>query len=67
MEVKHCTCTNFKCALHPTNHDKGCTPCIEKNLRTKEIPTCYFNLVDPEHKRQDDSFEDFAKFFLKKD
>lgn len=66
MEVKHCTCTNFKCGLHPTNHDKGCTPCIEKNLRMKEIPSCYFNLVDPEHKRTNDYFEDFAKCVLPK-
>ncbi len=36
-----CTCTDFKCPLHPTNHDKGCDPCISKNLRKDEIPTCF--------------------------
>ncbi|MFR0902257.1 MAG: DUF6485 family protein [Anaerovoracaceae bacterium] len=25
-----CTCTNFKCPLHPANHDKGCAPCINR-------------------------------------
>ncbi len=60
MNVPHCSCTNFNCPLHPTKHDKGCTPCIAKNLRLKEVPTCFFNLVDAEHKRPDDSFHDFA-------
>lgn len=27
----NCTCTDLKCPFHPTNHDKGCTPCINKN------------------------------------
>ena len=27
-EAKFCTCTDLKCPNHPTNHDKGCTPCI---------------------------------------
>lgn len=56
-----CTCQNLSCPLHPTKHDKGCAPCIAKNLRVREIPTCYFQLVDPEHKRADDTFEDFVK------
>lgn len=25
-----CTCANKACPLHPTQHDKGCSPCIEK-------------------------------------
>ena len=31
-----CTCKNTKCPLHPDNHDKGCTPCISKNLKHHE-------------------------------
>lgn len=64
--MTHCTCTNFQCPLHPTKHDKGCTPCIAKNLRLHEVPTCFFNLVDPEHKRPDDSFQDFANCVMEK-
>ena len=41
-----CSCTNLACPLHPTKHDKGCTPCIQKNLRLKEMPNCFFNLVE---------------------
>ena len=42
---KFCTCTNYQCPLHPTKHDQGCTPCISKNLKLKEIPNCFFNQV----------------------
>lgn len=40
-----CTCTDKACPLHPTNHDKGCDPCIRKNLKAGEIPSCFFRLV----------------------
>ena len=59
-----CTCTDLKCPLHPTNHDKGCTPCISKNLKTKEMPSCFFNLIDGSESRGGDSFEEFAKLVL---
>ena len=59
-----CTCTDLECPLHPTKHEKGCAPCIAKNLKSKEIPTCFFNLADAEHKRKDYTFESFAKYVL---
>ena len=59
-----CTCTNFACPLHPTKHDKGCTPCIQKNLRLKEVPNCFFNLLENAQARAGDSLEDFAKLVL---
>ncbi|MGI6118588.1 MAG: DUF6485 family protein [Bilifractor sp.] len=35
-----CTCQNLDCPLHPTRHDKGCTPCISKNLGlSSQTPT----------------------------
>ena len=61
-----CTCTDLECPLHPSNHDKGCSPCIAKNLKDQEIPSCFF------HKDGDDLgndtyyFEDFAKAVLNK-
>lgn len=64
--AEFCTCTNLKCSLHPTKHDKGCTPCISKNLRLKEIPNCFFNLVDYAENRDGDEFKDFAELVLKK-
>lgn len=56
-----CTCQNLDCPLHPTKHDQGCAPCIRKNLRLKEIPSCFFQLVDEAKARSGDSFEDFAE------
>ena len=64
--VKFCSCENLKCPLHPINHEKGCTPCISKNLNLKEIPNCFFNKAEVNEKRLGDSFEDFAKVVLKK-
>ncbi|MFR2589030.1 MAG: DUF6485 family protein [Ruthenibacterium lactatiformans] len=56
-----CTCKNINCPLHPTKHDKGCSPCISKNLQLKEIPNCFFNLIENAEKRTGDTFEDFSK------
>ena len=55
-----CTCKNTKCPLHPRNHDKGCTPCIAKNLKLNEVPNCFFNKVHGSENRKGDSFADFA-------
>lgn len=55
-----CSCENFDCPIHPTKHDKGCAPCIAKNLRLNEVPTCFFNKVDGNENRRGDTFIDFA-------
>lgn len=64
MSPEHfCTCTDLNCPLHPKNHDKGCDLCIQKNLRMKEIPSCFFKAVDSDTSGVDDfSFEGFARF-----
>lgn len=61
-----CSCTNMKCPLHPTMHDKGCAPCIKKNLGLNEIPNCFFNLLEGADTRSGDSFRDFAHLVLRK-
>lgn len=61
---KFCTCENFGCPLHPTMHDKGCTPCIQKNLAYRQIPECFFNLVENSGSREDSFFEDFAELII---
>ena len=64
--VDFCTCTSLDCPHHPTNHDAGCTPCIEKNLRTGEIPGCFFHKVEDERQqlRKGDTIRDFAELVL---
>lgn len=56
-----CTCTDLACPMHPANHDKGCTPCIAKNIREREIPSCFFNMLTPGEKHPEYSFEEFAR------
>ena len=60
--VPFCTCTDTKCPCHPANHDKGCTPCIAKNLRQREIPSCFFRAAADGREKPTDGwhFEDFA-------
>ena len=60
-----CTCANMACPLHPTKHERGCAPCIAKNLKLGEIPNCFFNMVDPDNVRPDDKFYDFAQCVMK--
>lgn len=40
-----CTCANKNRPLHPSRHVQGCFPCIEKNLRLRNIPNCFVKLV----------------------
>ena len=60
-----CTCTDLECPCHPTKHDKGCSPCIAKNLQQEEIPSCFFKKVNPDEKHDAYFFEDFAKSVIK--
>ncbi len=59
--VPFCTCTDKNCPCHPSNHNKGCTPCIAKNLKGGEIPSCFFKSIDFPKYTKDWFFEDFAK------
>ena len=59
---KFCTCTSLDCPLHPTHHESGCAPCIADNLKDREIPSCFFHLVDEDYRGDSHTytFEDFA-------
>lgn len=61
-----CTCRDKDCPYNPVNHDMGCSLCIEKNLKLGEIPSCFYNKVDPEYKGPNYYMEDFAHLVLKK-
>lgn len=62
--VSFCTCTDLSCPLHPTNHNKGCAPCISKNLRLREIPSCFFNSLGEHPPLNSYFYEDFARLVL---
>jgi hypothetical protein len=60
-----CTCKDLKCPLHPTKHDQGCTLCISKNRKAREIPSCFFRRLEHEDPpRKSDTFQDFARLVL---
>ena len=59
-----CTCQDRACPLHPANHEQGCTMCIRKCLRRKEIPSCFFRDIDHPKPTQDWHYEDFAALVM---
>ena len=59
-----CTCTNYSCSLHPVNHDKGCNPCMEKNLRKGVVPNCMIYAISRDKKPEGFGYRDFAKFVM---
>ena len=60
IPVPFCTCPDTACPFHPSNHDKGCAPCVAKNLKEREIPTCFFNKAGGKKPTEGWRFEDFA-------
>ena len=67
MENHFCSCTDTKCQMHPTNHNKGCDPCIIDNLERKKMPACFFIAVSDDVSGVTDySMKGFVDFFLKK-
>lgn len=65
-KVDFCTCDDYECPFNPVNHGQGCTPCIAKNLREREIPSCIFNKQDPnkEADRGGYKWADFARVVM---
>ena len=59
-----CTCGNTNCRFHPSRHEEGCTLCVQKNLRRREIPSCFFTVLDGKVQREKFTFEDFAALVL---
>jgi hypothetical protein len=38
MNPLFCNCPVNQCPRHPDNHNKGCDPCIQDNLKKKKMP-----------------------------
>ncbi len=56
-----CTCTDLLCPNHPANHNDGCTRCIEKNLKAREIPSCFFHALHIGNEKHGYTFEEFMR------
>ncbi|MBX4270060.1 DUF6485 family protein [Clostridium estertheticum] len=64
-QTHFCTCKNLNCKLNPHNQSKGCDLCIKKNLKSREIPSCFFKLVnDDTSKIKEFTIESFVDFFI---
>ena len=64
---KHfCTCTDFNCKLNPHNSSKGCDPCIKKCLNAREIPSCFFKVINDDISGlKGFTIESFVDYYLK--
>ena len=57
-----CSCLVKDCKAHPEKHNWECAPCIEKNLKSHEIPYCFWNKIgDTENANSNYTFLEFAK------
>lgn len=67
MENQHfCTCGDLSCPLNPRKNAHGCDLCIQKNLKLREIPSCFFKLVNEDiSELKAFTIESFVDFFLK--
>ena len=70
FEKKHfCTCDDLACVLNPNNSNtqiQSCDPCIRKNLKAGEIPSCFFLLVKEDLSSVEDfTIDGFVEFYLK--
>lgn len=64
--INYCKCDNLTCPLHPTNHIQGCNLCIKKNLKKKEIPTCFFKIINEDISGVEEfTLKEFVNFYLK--
>ena len=59
-----CTCKDHACPLHPVNHNEGCSLCMAKNIKKKEIPSCLFKEANGYPSKNGYSFEAFAELVI---
>lgn len=65
-----CTCDDLTCVLNPNNPNpsnqiQSCDPCIRKNLKAGEIPSCFFLMVKEDLADVEDfSIDGFVAFYL---
>ncbi len=60
-----CPCKDTNCPVHPMKLGKGCDPCIQKNLKQGEIPSCFFRAVSENLDGLEEyTFESFVRFYL---
>ncbi|TDT71466.1 hypothetical protein EV215_0841 [Hypnocyclicus thermotrophus] len=68
MSNHFCNCVDTECKFNPKNgFINNCDLCIQKNLKYREIPACFFKLIKKELTDINDfSIENFAKLVMSK-
>lgn len=63
---KHfCTCEDLNCKFNPHNKSENCDLCIKKNLINKEIPSCFFRLINDDLSNlKEFTIKSFVDFYL---
>lgn len=64
MDQHFCTCIVIGCKNHPRNHAEGCDLCILKNLKSGEVPACFWLQISDDlsgYKKY--TYENFSDFF----
>lgn len=66
MKQHFCTCKVTSCKNHPLNHSEGCDPCIRKNLKSCEIPSCFWLQISDDFSGYSTyTYADFTDFLQK--
>ena len=66
MDQHFCTCMDTNCKSHPLNHSEGCDLCIKKNLKSGEIPACFWRQISDDLSGcKSYTYADFSDFFHK--
>ena len=66
MSQHFCTCKVTSCKNHPLNHSEGCDLCIQKNLKSGEIPACFWlQISDDLSGYKTYTYQDFSDFLQK--
>lgn len=69
MEKHFCTCTDLRCPLNPNNPDcrqRNCDLCIQKCLKMKEVPSCFFKDIHSDTSSQTDySYNGFCEYLAR--
>lgn len=64
MAQHFCTCIVTNCKNHPLNHSEGCDLCIKKNLKSGEIPACFWLQISKDNSEYKTyTYADFSTFF----
>lgn len=59
-----CTCPMTQCPRHPSNHQQGCTPCMNDILNKGKMPACMLSAASDDVRNvKDYTIKGFVDFY----